>query len=237
MFTNANISDGANLPDVAQDSPTNDAQLLCSTSSAFLTSSGNIYSFLSPLALQLDDSTNFQTKNIFLQVNALGSTLELDSVRLIPPNAASLDDLISPTRSFVINQEALAGEFGGLGTSYDIQWDLSLTPITGTYTILFESSESSMSLDKISLDTFDTYTEVPIPLLSLPSPSIEASGGNITLSWPLAETNGAVLESTVNLIDPDTWTEVNTVPVSDGVNYTVTIPLSTSSTFFRLSKK
>jgi len=195
VFTNADIGDGVNSPDLAQDTPTNDATILSSTTSAFLTSAGNIYSFLDPIACQLDDSTNFQTENIFLQINSLGSTLDLDSVRLIPPNATGPDDLITPTRAFIIDQGSLTGEFGGLGTSYAIQWDLSANPLIGSYTILFEASSSSMSLNDVSLDTSDTYIEVPIPTSPLPNPSIVITGTNIKISWPVTGSENAFLES------------------------------------------
>ncbi|MGE9270571.1 MAG: hypothetical protein ACQKBU_07190, partial [Verrucomicrobiales bacterium] len=170
IFTSASE---VNTPDVASDTPSNDASLLCTTPSSFLTSSGNIYNFQSATSFQIDDSSNYSIRSIFIQINTLGTALDTETARLIPPDAEGPDDILYPVNIYTLSEETLGGEFGGTGVTYAIQWDLSDHPITagGTYSILFSSVSSSMSLDKVSLDTSSTFETVANPT-PLPTPSI-----------------------------------------------------------------
>lgn len=226
IFTEASLNE--NLPDAAADSPTNDARIICTTSSAFLTSSGNIYSFQSASAFQLDDSTNFPVENIFLQISALGSEIDPDTVSLIATDDSGATTQYFPTQNFVLDQQELEGEFGGLGTTYAFQWNLSETPVSGSYSILFAAAESSMSLDEVALDTSDSYQEVPIPETPIPDPTMTIADGIITLSWPPTY----LLETTTTF---STWAEVSETSTSAGSNR-VTLPLSAEATFFRLKQ-
>ena len=81
VFTEANFA--PNFPDVAADE---DATLTCRTSSAFLTSGRNIYSFQAPISMQLDDTTGLLVRNIFLQLGTLGSEVDADGIQLILEN-------------------------------------------------------------------------------------------------------------------------------------------------------
>ena len=69
-----------NLPDVASDP---DATITSVTGSAFIISSGNLYSFQAPVAVQLDDATDLTVRNVFLQVATLGSGLDRQGSKLL----------------------------------------------------------------------------------------------------------------------------------------------------------
>ena len=215
VFTEAKLA--PNFPDVAIDE---DATLTCRTSSAFLTSGRNIYSFQAPISMQLDDTTGLLVRNIFLQIGSLGSEVNTAGIQLIVEDDLGDISVISPTQYFVGSQEELNGENGGLGTIYGIQWDLRERPFTGKYTILFEAASSSLSLDRVSLDLSENYLEVtkPRPL------SIQITGEEVTVSW----LGGRRLQSSQSLVDG--WVDVL---VAEGVNQII-LPLQKSTTFFRL---
>jgi hypothetical protein len=226
-----------NRPDLVIDSPSEDATLRCNTPTAFVTSSGNIYDFQSAIALQIDDSADFPIKSIFLQVRGLGSTLDLSTVRLVPPDAVTLEDIITPSEQFLIESGDTDQGRGGNDLTYAFQWNLTAEPLQGTYSILFKAAESSLSLDQVSLDTSDQYRVVPEPGTStepIPIPAISISGDEITLSWPSGE--DIALQSSQNLADPGSWQPVTEpITTSDG-SAQVTLPMTASATFFRLQE-
>ncbi|MDF1714308.1 MAG: hypothetical protein P1U90_18875 [Akkermansiaceae bacterium] len=215
LFTEAKFA--PNFPDVA---PDGDATLTCRTSSAFLTSSRNIYSFQAPISMQLDDTTGLLVRNIFLQIGALGSGLDAAGARLITEDEQGEVRVIFPTQSFIASEEELTGDRGGIGTTYGIQWDLQETPITGKYTILFDAVSTSLSIDRVSLDLSEDYRAVnkPKPL------SVQVRGGDVMVSW----FGNRRLQSSHSLNSG--WTDV---PETEGVNQIV-LPLQKQATFFRL---
>lgn len=216
VFAEANFA--PNFPDVAADE---DATLTCRTSSAFLTSGRNIYSFQAPISMQLDDTTGLLVRNIFLQLGTLGSEVDADGIQLILENDIGDVSIISPTQYFVGSQEELNGENGGLGTIYGIQWDLRERPFTGKYTILFDAASTSLSLDKVSLDLSEKYLEVakPRPL------SIQITGEEVTVSW----LGSRRLQSSQSLANG--WVDV---PGAESINRII-LPLQKTTTFFRLT--
>jgi hypothetical protein len=235
-FTNP--KNAGNAPDVVTDDPTADASLLCTTGSAFLTSAGNIYSFSSTLAFQIKDSADFPVANIVVQVKGLGSEIDLTSFRIVPPDATSLADVIPATRTFTFNEEEFDGDRGGNNINYAAQWDFSDAPLEGTSTLFFESTESSLSLDQVSLDTSAQYLVVPEPGEviapdSVPTPTLSIAGNEITLSWPNNDADFE-LQSSQNLTNPESWqTVTEPVTTSDDAD-SVTLPMTVPATFFRL---
>jgi len=215
-FTKAKFE--PNAPDIVTD----DATITCTTSSAFLTSSGNIYSFQAPTFFQLDDTTEFPIKNLFLQISALGSGIDLSRARAIFEDPGGNTISLNLTRHFILSEEELGGERGGIGTTYALQWDLSETPISGSYSILFNATESSLSLDKVSLDTVATF----VPVEKTKPLVIQQNNGSITLTW----LGDRELQSSHSL--SENWTQVSG---SAGVN-TITLPISNRPTFFRLKQ-
>ena len=236
VFTNARL--GPNVPDVARDLPTDDARLTCTTSNAFLTSGGNIYSFSGATAFQIVDSTNYAVRSIFLQVKTVGTALNLGSVRLVGEDLSGEVFEAFPVRTFELAREDFENEFGGgdiLGRAF--QWDLSGRPVgPGGYTILFAAASSSMSLDVVSLDTASTYAEVPEPGSEPPEPPflrIEREGAFLLLTWP--ESAGGVVETNDDLGDPSGWVPVSGVATAQAGVLRLQVAPTGGRGFFRLN--
>ena len=85
-----------------------------------------------------------------------------------------------------------------------------------------------------SIDSFilDLETTTPTPSATPPNLQITHSGAQVTLSWPEGTT--AILESTTDLTDPESWQPVETEPASNNDQNNVTLPHSATSTYFRL---
>ncbi|MGC6459416.1 MAG: hypothetical protein ACON4R_13730 [Akkermansiaceae bacterium] len=214
VFTQANFTH--NTPDISPDNAT----IVCTTSSAFLTSSGNIYSFQAPTYFQLDDSSPFPIENIVLQISALGSGIDLSGARLIYENSEGTTVSIPAFRHFILSQEELGGERGGLGTTYVLQWKPGNLPAGNTYSILFNATESSLSLDKVSLDTSSSF----IPITKPKPLDIVRQGNQIIITW-FGNWN---LQTSKSLASG--WT---TIATSESGN-SITLPMTSSSKFFRL---
>jgi hypothetical protein len=106
-----------------------------------------------------------------------------------------------------------------------VTWQLSES--TNELNLSISGYESSHdSIDSFVLDLDDT-TPVAMPELT-----IVQHDGEIQLSWP-ADTN-AILQRTTSDAIQDDWSTVDTVPVQDGERMSVTLPLSDTTTFFRL---
>jgi hypothetical protein len=60
-----------------------------------------------------------------------------------------------------------------------------------------------------------------------------SSGGNVIISWPASST-GFVLQQTMGLSPPTSWTEVSTPVLVVGAENTVTVSATTGNKFFRL---
>jgi hypothetical protein len=73
----------------------------------------------------------------------------------------------------------------------------------------------------------DVTTPAPVPL------SIQHTGASVVLLWP---TNSAsfTLQSSFSLTLPVTWSTVPGSPALSGTNYTLTLPATNSTRFFRL---
>ncbi|MFG0291887.1 MAG: hypothetical protein ACF8MJ_01905 [Phycisphaerales bacterium JB050] len=126
-------------------------------SGSFVTGGGNIYSFSGIVKPQVDFGgynlgDNSQTV-VLLQVRTLGT--EFDA------NTVFLNGSIAPTSIVELAREDLGG-FGGAQVDTLFRFDLSGN--TDSYSINFDALGSSMSLDRIALDTF---THVPTPGASM----------------------------------------------------------------------
>ncbi len=234
-FTSASAP---NAPDVHLDAPTLDARLTCTSPSAFVTSGGNLYSFNSGLSLQLDDSTTYGIKTVLLQVRTLGGALDLDSVRIVAPDAEGRPYLAYPRSKFTLSDEDLeSGEqMGGQLQVQVFQFDFSNIPINGTYSILFRSRGSSMSLDQVLLDTSGlaqaTATEEPLEM-----PKLElsrSSAGSLTLRYPQNSPPGTRVQVATGLGPKDLWQLLEIAPVAEGDDWLITVDPSHDQQYFRL---
>lgn len=142
---------GGTLPGSAADFNVFDAG--APDSGSFITSGGNIYSFSGVVSPQIEfggfgiGPGNFTT--VLLQVRTLGNEVDMDTVRL--------NETIAPDEIVELDRVTLGG-FGGVqvDTLFTFQLDGNLD----SYTINFDALGSSMSLDRVALDTF---TFVPAP--------------------------------------------------------------------------
>ena len=206
-----------NFPDVSTD----DATIVCTTGSAFLTGTGNIYSFQAPTFFQLDDLVDGPVTNVYLQIESLGSGIEVDTARLIYSPVGGETVSVAPRLAAVACEEELTGPNGGIGTVYLFQWDLRESPISDSYAILFNAASSSLSLDKVSLDTSPEYLEIPEPKPL----SVEIVAGEVLVSWSCA---GQLQSSTT--LKNDSWADV----AETAGKRSITLPLSPTPIFFRL---
>ena len=233
---------GLNYPDIAQDAPTNDAVLQNNDNGAFITGTSNIYSFLSEIIIQINDAADYPIRNVLLQARVLGSDIDLDSVLLdLDGSPLTRDDRVSPTQFRLLDTEDVVVDAGGVpnipvsseGRVYAFQFELSEEQATTAYSLVFRAESSSMSLDQAVIDTSGVFTDACAPdEESAPTLNIGWEEGAVVLSWP-AESS-ATLESTSDLNDISSWTEVSASPTQEGDENRLTLASSDIPTFFRL---
>jgi hypothetical protein len=175
VFTNGNINvnnppsapgANSNSPPFVEDAAHNGAgtaQIRETTGTAFLTGGGNIYSFSAVTKFALDipnyaQGAGFNT-NYLLQIRSLGTGLDTNPASLdaIKINGIGIDTL--PNFSFQTLENIALGGMGGSQTDY--KFEFTLPGNSALDTITFASAGSSMSLDRVSLDT--SITAVPEP--------------------------------------------------------------------------
>ena len=107
-------------------------------------SSGNIYSFATTNTFSLTDSTAFTLGTVVLQLRSNDGSAEFDysSVRLDYNNGGGLQSLFAP-------RVELNNTAGGVASMWS--WDVSSLGIN-SYTIYFNASATSLSLDAAALD-------------------------------------------------------------------------------------
>ncbi|MEM6690689.1 MAG: hypothetical protein AAF664_14740 [Planctomycetota bacterium] len=137
-----------NLPDVNAFGSGINSVLTQTVPSAFITSTGNIYSFAAATDFDvvvdtssLNSSANFT--RIVAQWNTLGNQLDYANIRI--GNTA-------PVYTERLNEFALGG-MGGAGIDFLAVWDLPEAP-QPSYTIEFNAAGSSMSLAQFQVDAF-----------------------------------------------------------------------------------
>ncbi|MGH7214122.1 MAG: PEP-CTERM sorting domain-containing protein [Tepidisphaeraceae bacterium] len=152
-----------NAPDVGSFNPNGAANLQQTESGAFLTSGGNIYSPTVATKFVVDvpdyDLADADSSVVVAQFRTLGTEPAYDGITLTPDGGTA----ISPTSTQELDRVALGG-FGGTQVDYLARW---VVPGNADgYTLNFAASESSMSLDRIAIDTFATVPE-PASLASI----------------------------------------------------------------------
>lgn len=159
-FTSA--LNGPNLPDVANNNPNGTAQLIQTVPGAFVTSGGNIYSPGSPLSFTIT-TPDFNLgagylSTAVLQIRTLGTLPNL--------NSATFNGLAADSAELLFEQPL--GGFGGFLRDWRFQWN-NVPGNVASNVFAFASAESSMSLDRASIDTIARPVPEPgsIVLLSL----------------------------------------------------------------------
>jgi autotransporter-associated beta strand protein len=130
------------------------------TSSAFLTSGFNIYSFAAAtgyeLANDVSSTLGSPLTNLVFQYDTLGTAIDFDSIQL----NYSGGTLTLAEANVITEYRIITGGFGGFTNRTAIQWDLTGLSITD-YTITFESLGSSNSFNAAMLDTsINAYAEI-----------------------------------------------------------------------------
>jgi hypothetical protein len=125
--------------------------------SAFVTGSGNLYDPAAATAFTLADSVPYALGTVVLQVRTLGAELKYDAIRLNYVEAG-----VPRTLDPMPRLELDRGTILGASVSSLWQWDLQGLGVMD-YDIKFESDGSSLSLDSVTLDTWNQFEVVPEP--------------------------------------------------------------------------
>ncbi len=133
---------GWSVPDVAE-----------TTGAAFLTSTGNMYSFTDVMEFEVSvpnagDTSPSAATTVLLQVRTLGREIDYSTV---------LIDGQAPVEIVELFREDLEGDFGGgfvVGFIVERLFRWELAGNASEYTIEFRTAEPSVSLDRVSVDTF-----------------------------------------------------------------------------------
>lgn len=124
---------------------------------AIVTGSGNIYNPAAPMAFTLADATPFTLGTVVLQVRTLGSELDYGGVRLTYDSGSGPLSL-APIALIELDR----GTILGASVSALWQWDLRGLNITD-YSLSFDTDNSSLSLDSVTLDTWSGFSLIPEP--------------------------------------------------------------------------
>jgi len=222
------------------------------TSSAFLTSGFNIYSFAEATGFELANNVSSTLSspltNLVFQYDTLGTAIDFDSIRLHHSGGT----LTLANANVFTEYRVITGGFGGFTNHTAIQWNLTGLGITG-YTIIFESLGSSNSFNAAMLDTsINAYSEI-VPSSRIwhngvgdgkwgsaanwSGNTVTATGGNVTIgaSAPAAiELDGSREVGQLTLAKSGTFNltpgsgavlTVNTGITSDGGNHAISAPI------------
>ena len=163
---------GPNDPDVAEVNPNagtgpnpSKANLYDTSGASFVPGSGNIYSPSAATLLDADVPSfglgATHTTAVLFQVRTLGSELDYDSVRL-----TYNDGTANRTITYDGDREELAraalGGFGGSQVDSLFRFEVPFSP--ATFKIEFDAAGSSMSTDRVAVDTFTAAVPEPASL-------------------------------------------------------------------------
>jgi len=155
VFTDA--SGGANQPDAGLGGSVGFSQdpvlrQTDSASGAFITSTGNIYSFSGVTSFAIEGIFVGDLRNLVLQFTTLGNEMDYDSIRF--SYGPSFSSFLTPTTA--APTASSAGE-----VNYLAQWDLSgFGSFNEPFRISFAASSTSASLAAARIDASDTFNNV-----------------------------------------------------------------------------
>lgn len=235
--------DGLNLSDGTGDSSSDDSLNL---DSANLNQSTNIpfpggvkfttftdrrvYTFDAPSNWTISATPSISYNTATLRLHEIGGSQPGSNGQALP--GSGLTDYtytlntLSPTtltaEVFVFNEGTAAERYEYVTT---VVWQLPSSTSTLDLNVL-GYADAHDSIDSFILDLETVTPSTP------PTPEITYSNSEITISWPLEST--ANLESCSDLSDPEDWQPVSTSPTTVQGRNTITLPLSSESSFFRL---
>lgn len=150
---------------------------------SFVTSGGNIYSPAGIVTPRIEIPNNIDNlignqstgfTSLILQVRTQGSFPDYNSIRLTDPTSGSL---LAPNDITVLATASLGG-FGGTLQDTLIRF-LNVPGNADLYTIDFAAASSSMSLDRLAVDTFFSNSIISAP--AIPEPNVGILAGVATL--------------------------------------------------------
>jgi uncharacterized repeat protein (TIGR01451 family) len=98
------------------------------------------------------------------------------------------------------------------------------------------SNQATIAAPAADPDNPNLTSLIKVSVIESPSLFLERTGNRMVISWAKT-TENFVLESTENLLSPDSWAIVRTPPVAVENKITVTVKLSETTTFYRLRKE
>ena len=98
---------------------------------------------------------------------------------------------------------------------------------------LFGSSYPTLQGFPLGLVSADPNASYPPPNIPPPVLSVKPNGTTIKLSWPQSYDSYQVQSKNLG----GSWTDISGTPVSDGTNWSVTVPMTNTPPFFRLIVK
>ncbi|MEM6393764.1 MAG: PEP-CTERM sorting domain-containing protein [Planctomycetota bacterium] len=164
------------------------------TSGAILTSGGNIYSFSSVVDFDIavfnadadgtpiDFTPDVDTvTRIVMQTQTLGNVPDFDSITLDIKDAQGeiIVAEIAPDEAGILGTGSTGSPFGGILLNYAAVWDVVGIP-DAEYNINFTAAGTSLSLDRLRVDTFVSPTalsDVGINFQAIPEPTSAAALG------------------------------------------------------------
>ena len=160
---------GPNDPDVAEVNPNagvgpnlSKANVYDTSGASFVTGGGNIYSPTALLALDADVPSyglgGAYGTEVLLQLRTLGSEIAYDAVRLTYAGDGGTEHTINATSRRELERVQLGG-FGGAQVDTLFVFDVPFSP--ASFKIEFDAAESSVSLDRVAIDTFTSLVPEP----------------------------------------------------------------------------
>ncbi|GMU24234.1 MAG: hypothetical protein AMXMBFR13_43100 [Phycisphaerae bacterium] len=145
---------GPNMPDIGWLNPNGTPDLFDTSGGSFVTGSGNIYSPTSVLDLRVvvpDYARTGDVTTVILQTRTNGSEIDFDTVRI---GGTGFED-----RGELLRQPL--GGFGGFAVETWLKFELPYS--ASSFTVEFKASGTSMSLDRVAVDTITASSFVPEP--------------------------------------------------------------------------
>ncbi len=187
IFTSAT---GANFPDVADNNPNGSASLVETTGAAFITSGGNFYSFAGLTEFmasvpEFDLGPEAMTSAV-VQIRTLGTLLDTASVTFNGVPADSVE---------ILYEEPLGG-FGGVLRDWKFTWS-EVGGNAQTNIVHFRSVESSMSLDRLAIDTMASESSTNLGLTGARVLNVGFSGSSPD-PWKEVDLTTEVIQRSAN---------------------------------------
>ena len=160
---------GPNDPDVAEINPNAGvANLIDTSGGSFVTGGGNIYSPGSVISVDADVPSyglgaGYDTTVLF-QLRSLGNEADYDTVRLTYEDGDGTPQTINALSRQELERVALGG-FGGSQVDSLFVFDVPFSP--ESFTIEFEAAGTSLSVDRVAVDTLTSVVPEPSGAIGL----------------------------------------------------------------------